>query len=165
MVVMTSSQLMNLPSHQNISSSISVYIPTAYPVVSHTVFWEGRCRWSRLDGTCRSTSEHRRGPPERVIPYVMLVVSIKFSGGAHVIDELRLTMDEISYQSNGGVVAMRGMMKEFCRVPSALYRWLEGYPFTSRKAYLTLSESISNAVGAPVHPEFVCFLQSYLPSI
>jgi hypothetical protein len=78
-----------------------------------------------------------------------------------------VTLDKISYQSNGGdVVVMRGMMREFCRgTLSALYRLLEGYPFTSGEAYLTLFESISDAVGAPIHPEFACFLMSYLPSI
>jgi hypothetical protein len=43
------------------------------------------------------------------------VLSIEFAGSAHITDELRVAIDEISYQSNGGVVAMRGMMREFCR--------------------------------------------------
>jgi hypothetical protein len=72
----------------------------------------------------RDTGElYMFGPPEYVIPYVLLVLSIEFAGSAHITDELRVAIDEISYQSNGGVVAMRGMMKEFCMgTPSTLYR-------------------------------------------
>lgn len=38
-------------------------------------------------------------------------ISIEFAGNAHITDELRVAIDEITYQSNGGMVAMR----EFCR--------------------------------------------------
>jgi hypothetical protein len=51
------------------------------------------------------------GPPKCVIPYVRLMLSIEFAGTAHVTDELHVAMDEISYQSNGSVLAMRGMMR------------------------------------------------------
>jgi hypothetical protein len=51
------------------------------------------------------------GPPKCVIPYVRLMLSIEFAGTAYVTDELQVAMDEISYQSNGSVLAMRGMMR------------------------------------------------------
>jgi hypothetical protein len=51
------------------------------------------------------------GPPKCVIPYVWLMLSIEFAGTAHVTDELHVAMDEISYQSNDSVLAMRGMMR------------------------------------------------------
>jgi hypothetical protein len=41
------------------------------------------------------------------------VLSIEFAGGAHITNDLRVVMDEISYQSNGCVVVMRGMSREF----------------------------------------------------
>jgi hypothetical protein len=63
---------------------------------------------------CRNIGElYRFGPPECVIPYVMLVLGIEFAGGPHATDELWVAMDEFSNQSNGGVVAMRGMVKSF----------------------------------------------------
>jgi hypothetical protein len=53
---------------------------------------------------------YRFGPLECVIRYVLLVLSIEFVGSAHVTYELWEAMDEFSYQSNGGVVAMRGIL-------------------------------------------------------
>lgn len=44
-----------------------------------------------------------------------LMLRIEFAGGAQIIDGLRVVMDEIYYQSNGGVVVMRGISREFCR--------------------------------------------------
>jgi hypothetical protein len=66
--------------------------------------------------TCRNTRElYRFGPPGCVIPYILLPLSIEFAGGVQITEELQVVMDEISYQSNGGVVTMRGMMRLFCR--------------------------------------------------
>jgi hypothetical protein len=42
-----------------------------------------------------------------------LMLSIEFTGSAQNMGELRVMMDEISYQSNGGMVAMRRMSREF----------------------------------------------------
>jgi hypothetical protein len=51
-----------------------------------------------------------------------LVLSIKFVGRVQITVELRVVMDEISYQSSGGMVAMRGMSREsFLGVPPQPY--------------------------------------------
>jgi hypothetical protein len=63
------------------------------------------------------------------------VLSIEFAGGAQITYDLRVVMDEISYQSNGGVVAVRVTSREFCRgTPSALYNQLGRRPFTDRNS-------------------------------
>jgi hypothetical protein len=55
-------------------------------------------------------SLYRFGPLEYVIPYVMLMLSIEYCWCSRVTDELWAVRDEFSYQSSGGVVAMRGLM-------------------------------------------------------
>jgi hypothetical protein len=82
---------------------------------------------------------------------------LSFAGGEHVIDELWVLMDDISYQSNGDMVVIRGMMRDmdlfFRGTLLALYRRPEGYPFTRCEAYQILSESIFDVAGAPIHSE------------
>jgi hypothetical protein len=42
------------------------------------------------------------------------MLSIEFAGSARITYDLWVMMDE-TYQSNGGMVATRGMSREFCR--------------------------------------------------
>jgi hypothetical protein len=129
-------------------------------------WWYGRMHVGTQEGL------YRFGPLVSVIiPYILLMLSIEYCWCSRVTCELWATMDESSYQYRGGVVAMRGLTsyelewdEMFCRgTPSALYRWPEGYPFTCREAYLTLYESISTAIGAPVYLKFGCLSSELSP--
>jgi hypothetical protein len=77
-----------------------------------------------------------------------------------------VAMDELSYQSNGDMVVMRGMMRSFCRgTPQAYIGDRRDIPLQVVKPiqlYLSLSLTLQALL---LIRSLVAFLSSYLPSI
>jgi hypothetical protein len=151
--------------------AVDVYDPTAHHGVSHVILLDRTTSlimtwWYMWMHVGTQESIYRFGPLECVIPYFLLMLSIEYCWCSQVTDELWVVRDEFSYWSGVVVVAMRGLMSYemamwcdemrcICRgTPSALYMWLDDFPFTNRATYLTLYESIFNAAGTPAYLEF-----------
>jgi hypothetical protein len=103
--------------------TVVVYDPTVHHRLSHVMLLGKTTslivtRWYVWMHIRTQESLYRFGPLECVIPHVMLVLSIEYCWYAHVTDKLWAVMDEFSYQSNDGVVALRGMTRYEMRLDS-----------------------------------------------